>query len=393
VQSIRQIQRDVERSIKLVGGYWSPAAGVLRLLEEIGELADLVSTGDPTQSLDLELADVAIISICTANQFLASLQASPPPSVISVDAHLRALLAAAGQLARTVNYYDGPKKPRSFTEWRQVGSSVQLILSHAEGMSQAVGGDLEGAIGRKLSSTPVRDAGRFTHAYDNPSTSAALDRFLDIRSATPCPFAPKAKLWGVSIWDERLNDSSVCARVPATLQANLTDRMRMFARAADLEGLDALVVMGPSVSPQQRSASLDLTSEWFAEVFRTLRDADSESSEPWDVRLEPGWQLSFEGCRMFVAVFSPEYDLNHPRHSPHHLFAFFQPESSFERWRVGSSFPTSVERKRSIRAAFSESGKGYDASLVDRRIEALLYVLPNGHHMPQWWKSVQDSGA
>ena len=69
-------QRQVHAMIQNVGGYWRPVNAVARLLEELGELgellisADLDSNGD---QLSDEFADLWIISACLANQFNVTL--------------------------------------------------------------------------------------------------------------------------------------------------------------------------------------------------------------------------------------------------------------------------------------------------------------------------------
>ncbi len=53
------------------GGYWRPLAAVARLLEELGELSELLFVGDePAGGIAGELADLWIITTALADQFL-----------------------------------------------------------------------------------------------------------------------------------------------------------------------------------------------------------------------------------------------------------------------------------------------------------------------------------
>ncbi len=68
-------------ALAAVGGYWRPSAGAIRLLEELGEVAEAIASGEVDALAD-ELADVWIISTAVADQYLAAvdpLGAGAPP--------------------------------------------------------------------------------------------------------------------------------------------------------------------------------------------------------------------------------------------------------------------------------------------------------------------------
>src|SRR5947209_7312422 len=105
-------QRLVRETMIAAGGYWRPLAAVARLLEELGELSELLySGGEAPDGLPEELADLWIITAALADQFLA--EVDEPGEVAAAEVDLGALVAAAGPVARVVNHYDGPKVPRS----------------------------------------------------------------------------------------------------------------------------------------------------------------------------------------------------------------------------------------------------------------------------------------
>ena len=94
------------------GGYWRPLAAVARLLEELGELSELLETSPGATS------SAASWPTCGSSRPRwptsswrevrgAGDAARRPP------ADLGMLLAAAGPIARVVNHYDGPKVPRA----------------------------------------------------------------------------------------------------------------------------------------------------------------------------------------------------------------------------------------------------------------------------------------
>ncbi len=64
-------QEQVRTTLGAVGGYWRPLAAVARLLEELGELAEILMSPTPDAGdLAEELADLWIITTALADQFL-----------------------------------------------------------------------------------------------------------------------------------------------------------------------------------------------------------------------------------------------------------------------------------------------------------------------------------
>ncbi len=113
--------------IQAVGGYWRPIAGFARVVEELGELAEQTrrlddGVGD-LAALAEEVADLWIISACIANQYGIDLtlhaMSAPraPASQLLTD-----MLQDVGRLARALNYYDGPKTPRTLVDWTPLGT-------------------------------------------------------------------------------------------------------------------------------------------------------------------------------------------------------------------------------------------------------------------------------
>lgn len=83
---LRTAQQEVDRWIsQFEEGYWPPLANLARLVEEVGELARELNhrfgekpkkTGEPSQDLALELADILFVLICIANSQKIDLDAA-----------------------------------------------------------------------------------------------------------------------------------------------------------------------------------------------------------------------------------------------------------------------------------------------------------------------------
>jgi NTP pyrophosphatase (non-canonical NTP hydrolase) len=375
-------QRQVHDMIQSVGGYWRPVNGVVRLLEELGELGELIqgSPGDiVTDELAEEFADVWIITTCTANQFNVDLKARSA-SGAAVANGISALLPYAGTIARIINYYDGPKNPRSVADWPTLGAAIESFQAELISLASHLRVDIDSAIDAKLRSTPIRDSGRFATSYD-PSTAGVLQGFEQVRVSSPCSFAERAKLWGAPDWRSDRTIGWNAERVSPYLA--------IFCKAAEREGLDGFVI-GPGTDAE--AAGMSGLAKWFAAFLSSLAENDPLSADKGGFAGVdmPGWQFSFRGVRMFVSVFSSLYANSHPRHSPSGTYFFLQPEASFEAYRIGSRYPFSGIVKESIRSKFSRLGYSYPAELIDERVESRIYLLPRwpGDADVQWWRKI-----
>jgi NTP pyrophosphatase (non-canonical NTP hydrolase) len=216
---IRSFQQEVHRSIATVGGYWSPLSGLARLLEELGELAEVWDGQNSidTRALCEELSDVFIISTCLANQYGANLTADYAAvykARIALQDHLQersdlkeqqlgALINLGGQIARIVNHYDGDK-PRKKTEVCLTLSCAIAQLHYALLNVAAVGGiDLMMAAKNVLSKSAIRDRGRFLERWD-PSMAPSIKRFLQSDSVENAAMFSDYKCWGSPDHDPQL---------------------------------------------------------------------------------------------------------------------------------------------------------------------------------------------
>ncbi|TDP92226.1 YqcI/YcgG family protein [Labedaea rhizosphaerae] len=375
-------QQRLAATIEQLGGYWPPISAVARLLEEFGELAEvLLAESERHEALSEEMADLWIIAACLANQFCIPLPVARAATVETDDQNapvadqMQSLLVHAGQIARVVNYYDGSKPPRNTQDWLPLTKALRHFHVRLSQLAAALKVDLESVVDDKLTASERRDRGRFEHSFD-PSTAQSLTEFEVISGSTPCVFAPTARLWGAPPWR---SDLSMVDNVAAFLPY-----LTRFAKAARLEGLDTFVVSLGLESPRtMRELAARLR-----EVLHALVQLDPTVNRSFRGPVaQVGWQFSFGGVRMFVSVFSHLYEPTSPRYSPDATFLTFQPETSFDHCSIGSAYAQSDTTKQRIRDEFRRKGLDYPMELIDDRVEARLYLLPRfaGDTTCEWW--------
>ncbi len=222
------------------------------------------------------------------------------------------LVTAAGQIARIVNYYDGPKAPRSLGALPSLNGAVRSFQEVLVGVAHAHRVDLRRAVEGKLAATPARDAGRFEHREHDPATAPQLERFRLARTPALAPEHADARLWGAPAWSL----PGFCSNVEAIVAP-----LMMFSRAAVNERLDAFVVSGPPCG------SIELFSEWVERLLGELRRHDPERDEPArGAAGTAGRRFAFGGLPMLVEALSPLYERRDPRHSSTDTFAVLRPE-------------------------------------------------------------------
>ena len=240
-------QQLVRVTMARVGGYWRPLAAVARLLEELGELAELLGDQSPDRAeLASELADVWIITTALADQFLGAVAEPGPPQEPASSGtpadQLSALVACAGQIARIVNYYDGPKTPRSLDGWPSLSDAVAELHRALAHLARAHGVDLGTAVAGKLRAIAVRDSRRFARAEHDPATAPCLELFRTAATHAWDARIGEARLWGAPAWSAQPLAANVAAIVPT---------LSSFTRAAPRERLDGYVVSGPALDSEQ----------------------------------------------------------------------------------------------------------------------------------------------
>lgn len=280
-------QPAVRAALAAVGGYWRPSAGVLRLLEELGEVSAALDHGD-AQELGDELADVWIISTAIADQYLAAVAplavdagagpasagdaaagqqsavdqafAAAPAAADGPHRLLAELVVHAGRIARIVNHYDGPKTPKTLDGWIALGPATAALHGTLLALAAAHGVRLGAVVAGKLALLTERDRGRFAPSSD-ASTAPVLVR---VRAAHP--ELAGARLLGAPNW----NPASADLAADAALATITT-----FVKAADPEHLDGLLVPAP---PGLHGAAL---AGWWGELAARARQAGRPIEPAW----------------------------------------------------------------------------------------------------------------
>ncbi len=223
-----ETQRLVRETMLAAGGYWRPLAAVARLLEELGELSELLETGTEGEELAGELADLWIITTALADQFLAEVE--EPGTGSEAIADLGMLLAAAGPIARVVNHYDGPKVPRAGEPMPTLQGSITGFHMALLAFAGARRIDLAGAVRAKIAHIHARgDIERFAREGFDPSSAPVL-------GARPAD-AP-SRVWGAPEPQGGERAAGHAARARGS--------MEMFAKAARAEQLQGILLALPA---------------------------------------------------------------------------------------------------------------------------------------------------
>ena len=329
------LQARVHAMVQNIGGYWRPVNAVARLLEELAELGqELRSAGGDGggEELSGEFADLWIITTCLANQFKVMLAdgtdgtdgtgnpgpAAERPAEGEAGGFVR-LVEDAGRIARVVNYYDGPKNPRSLDGFPTLTAAIKTFHGALRVLAVSSGVDLDAAVDAKVTAAGERDRGRFALSYD-PSTADSLRAFraaLDRAQRGPSGDR-KTRLWGAPTWDGHLTVEHNVDRIIPFLTC--------FAKAAERENLDGFVIR---LHDSPETDDLPALSRRLSRVLTCLaaRGPRPNGSFPAEVRT-PGWQFSFRGTRLLISVFSPLYPAPHGRHSRQGTFVLLEPVTS-----------------------------------------------------------------
>jgi NTP pyrophosphatase (non-canonical NTP hydrolase) len=231
------------------GGYWRPLAAVVRLLEELGELVELLESPEPsTEELASELADLWIITTALADQFLgavaepATRTGATPNGVPAGEA-----IVAAAEIARVTNYYDGPKTPRSLEGFPSLRDAVPRFHEALGALAGTLEIDLAAAVAEKVQVIHERDMTRFEQDDSDPSTAACL-RLLRKAPALQGDPALGLRLWGAPAWHGGSIREAAVAMRPSLVS---------FAKAATAEDLQGYLIAGPATKGMPQPYWLD----------------------------------------------------------------------------------------------------------------------------------------
>lgn len=395
--NILEYQRKVEESITSVGGYWRPLSGLARVMEEIGEVGELIHNNSSRGEINNELADVFIISTCLANQYCANLSLEYKKigysgniiklmEMIEVEDDILELyiklVRQAGRLGRIVNHYDGDKRKKEGEENLILSKEIAELHIILFTMAKTLSIDIFESVTEVLVRNSKRDKGRFVTLYD-PTTVSSLKRFENIVKSTHCIFATTAKIWSSPVFNQKFS-----------IEENLKlscEVLSRFNRCAEYEGLDGFVI---EILGHEYGDSIQNLSKTVNKVLRYLSDNDPSAVNCMNENIiDPKWRFSFGGVTFFITTFAPCYPINHPRysHNDGSTFIFLQPEFSFDHHGIHRENPKRESIKERVRENFKKNNSEYNVSLVQQNIEVYKYVKPIHKDEPPiaWWETRQ----
>ncbi|GAA0375617.1 hypothetical protein [Bacillus horti] len=253
MKTIAYYQESIDSAIQALGGYWRPLSSLARLLEEIGEVNELLlqETRDMAwkEELAAELTDLFFISTCLAHQYAAQLENEykrihcpvvPEEMYAELDQFetpIQGLLhvtAQSGQIARILNHYEGDKKKKPSEQHKSVATEVahlhKLLIKLANTVEVKLFDHVEVIISRNL----VRDKNRFDITHD-PITEGSRAEYLQALNENGQDNTPK--VWGANAWDSQ-----------KTIEENILHSLptiKRWVKCGQAEGIEAVVFQLP----------------------------------------------------------------------------------------------------------------------------------------------------
>ncbi len=393
-EEVSLLRRRIRETVLTLGGYWRPLSAIARVLEELGELAELLASDTiDNDRVTAELADLFIITTCiadqycvTANEYARAINGIEPNrqanGPISWSRAFLRLSERAGELGRLVNALEGDKCPKPGEKPSTIATETARVHATLIEMFHLVDRELVTSVSKVLDMNLKRDKARFKAHWD-PTTALSLERFRPLMAKTLCPFAQQAKIWGAPDYDEHEDVETNVSRIAAVLAR--------FCRVARSEELDGFVIRLTSLAHIRQIHSL---SDVFHRILASLGRQNKVNGlqNPMDDEiLTKEWRFTFSNVSFFITVFAPFYRGDHPRFSwcSKSAFIFLQPEFSFDAHGIHSHNPKREMIKIGIREEFSRSTIGYSSKLVEQPMEALKYIKPLDLDAPpvKWWKT------
>lgn len=231
VKTVAYYQHLVDQTIQALGGYWRPLSGLARLLEELGELNELLlqeqDSKEWQEKLEGELTDLFVISTCLAHQYCGDLEEeytqlglpiNPEeiyhklPSFSSSTEGVLHIAAQSGQIGRILNHYEGDKKKKPTEKHRRLSAEVALLHHFLLRFANTLQVRLFDHVESTLSYNLQRDKNRFD-LTDDPMTERSRINYIAAKQAEGK--LETEKIWGARPWrSEATIEDNVQASLP-----------------------------------------------------------------------------------------------------------------------------------------------------------------------------------
>jgi len=325
---------------------------------------------DLTKEIASHLADIFLIGVCLANQYVCNLSSIYHQFASTLDdseeteryssnkKDITLLFMIASDIAKIINIYDGErlftKRVPHLQPFHTLVSTIGYFHREILMFGANCGINVWQAIAEKLKYWETADVfARCALQYD-PTTASSLKNFKNIMNQTQCLFAQTSRIWGNIEWNHQL---SIEENVKASIES-----FRKFLKASKYEHLDGYVF---ELTPGKFYGS---TVEKLGESLRLLLTAlaKHDSTSNSFIRSENleklSWQFSFDQTPTFITTFGPCYPKTHSRYGfgTESVFILFQPEISFGHHNIPSPLddnPNNIRQK--IRANFQRNNRPY----------------------------------
>ncbi|MGD6834860.1 MazG nucleotide pyrophosphohydrolase domain-containing protein [Sutcliffiella halmapala] len=239
-----EMQKKVDSSIEILGGYWKPLSAYARVVEELSEVYEELDNESLADLAD-ELADLFVINCCIANQYGVIFDEELERLGLNLDTYnvmekntdeaLKGFLYRVGQLGRILNHYDGDKVKKPSETEQTVSRETTLVMHEVFKLAIMLGAPVFDSVNNVLNNSLMRDKNRFNNKFD-PSNSVVLKNIRGVLKERTA-----WKLWGARVWD---SSKSVAENIQ-----NSSDHIKRFIKCNEKENLLGFAFEVPTKTP------------------------------------------------------------------------------------------------------------------------------------------------
>jgi len=225
----------------------------------------------------------------------------------------------------------------------------------------------------------------------NPVENECLANFRSVIMQTHCIFAKTSLSWGSRNWKDNL-----------TLEENVLSSLPMFIKfTVDNQKSSSLGFTPPDnfifeIRGSHYASSLAMFGNTIRRVLQVLSDSDPLGiyclQHPNVGDVFNGWQMEFNGIKLFIVTFcslypktSPRYQFNAPSDS---CFILFQGSATFGRVSIGNFTPNYAKKpttnRDKIRYLYEKYGRPFNIKLLPLLLKP-IDEFNDDEKSIQWW--------